>query len=93
MFMSFRSNAPSRECQSLHATQVAYGPDGSPSKALQGFCKKNGVSVDSVTTEADTKGTQYVWAVVKQPGRSASEVCTAICNYETVSYGTVSLHT
>lgn len=57
--------------------QVAYSPDGNPSKALQGFCKKNGVSVDSVTTEADSKGTEYVWAIVKQPGRSASEVCTS----------------
>ena len=60
----------------LHGVQVAYSPDGNPSKALQGFCKKNGVSVDSVTTEADSKGTKYVWAFVKQPGRSASEVCT-----------------
>lgn len=61
----------------VHGVQVAYSPDGSPSKALQGFCKKNGVSVDSVIPEADYKGTEYVWAVVKQPGRPASEVCTS----------------
>lgn len=57
---------------------MAYSPDGSPSKALQGFCRKNGVAVDDVTTEADPKGTEYVWAVVKQPGRSAAEVCAFI---------------
>ena len=54
--------------------QVAFGPDGSPSKALLGFCKKNGVQADSVFVEADAKGTKYVWAVVKQPGEAAIEV-------------------
>lgn len=55
--------------------QVAYGSDGSPSKALLGFCKKNGVQADSVVTEADAKGTEYMWAVVQQPGRAAAQVC------------------
>ncbi|KAL3155346.1 hypothetical protein ABBQ38_010907 [Trebouxia sp. C0009 RCD-2024] len=54
--------------------KVAYGPDGSPSKALQGFCKKNGVPVGSVTRQADSKGTEYVWALVEQQGRPTSEV-------------------
>ena len=54
--------------------QVAYGSDGSPSKALLGFCKKNRVQASTVVTEADTRGTEYVWAVVKEPGRSAAEV-------------------
>ena len=55
--------------------QVAFGADGSPSKALEGFCKKNGVSLKDVTTEADAKGINYVWAVVKSKGRPAAEVC------------------
>ena len=54
--------------------QVAYGPDGSPSKALLGFCKKNGVQAENVFKEADPKGTEYAWAVVKQPGQDASKV-------------------
>ncbi|DBB00083.1 TPA: hypothetical protein ACH3X1_013938 [Trebouxia sp. C0004] len=54
--------------------KVAYSPEGAPSKALLGFCKKNGVQADSVFTEADSKGTEYVWAVVKQPGRATAEV-------------------
>lgn len=60
---------------SYFCLQVAFGPDGSPSKALLGFCKKNGVQADTVFTEADSKGTGYVWAVVKQPGRATAEVC------------------
>lgn len=54
--------------------QVAFGDGGTPSKALQGFCKKNGVSPADVTVEADEKGTEYVWAVVRETGRSAAEV-------------------
>ena len=53
--------------------QVAYGSDGSPSKALEGFCRKNAVAAADVTVEADGKGTEYVWAVVKQRGRAAAE--------------------
>ena len=56
------------------ALQVAYGPDGSPSKALLGFCKKNGIQADAVFNEADPKGTEYAWAVIKQPGQDAAKV-------------------
>ena len=52
---------------------MAFGSDGSPSKALEGFCRKNGVAAADVTVEADGKGTEYVWAVVKQRGRAAAE--------------------
>ncbi len=65
---------------SYFCLQVAFGPNGSPSKALLGFCKKNGVQADTVFTEADSKGTEYVWAVVKQPGRATAEVCNESSN-------------
>lgn len=55
--------------------QAAFGPSGQPTKALAGFAAKNGVSVEDVTREADAKGTEYVWAVRKQQGRPAAEVC------------------
>lgn len=58
------------------AHQVAFGADGAPSKALEGFCRKNGVAPADVTREADEKGTEYVWAVVREKVRSAAEVCT-----------------
>ncbi len=57
----------------VHSWQVAFGSDGSPSKALEGFCRKNAVAAADVTVEADGKGTEYVWAVVKQSGRAAAE--------------------
>ena len=55
-------------------TQVAFGADGKPTKALQGFCKKNGIAEDAVTEEADPKGVEYVWADKKTTGRPSAEV-------------------
>ncbi|EFJ48902.1 hypothetical protein VOLCADRAFT_59982 [Volvox carteri f. nagariensis] len=54
----------------------AFSADGSPTKALEGFCRKNGVDVGSVTREADAKGVEYVYAVVRDAGRDAVEVLT-----------------
>ncbi len=57
------------------STQVAYGKDGEPTKALTGFAAKNGVALEDCTKEADAKGVEYVWAMTKQEGRHAAEVC------------------
>ncbi|GIL97072.1 hypothetical protein Vretimale_2680 [Volvox reticuliferus] len=54
----------------------AFSADGSPTKALEGFCRKNGVDVASVTREVDGKGVEYVYAVVRDAGRAAVEVLT-----------------
>jgi len=53
---------------------VAFGSDGEATKALAGFCKKNGVQVENVTREVDGKGVEYVWAVKHQPGLPANQV-------------------
>jgi len=60
--------------QGCSQIQVAYGADGKPSKALAGFCKKNGVLVEEVTREEDGKGVEYVWAVRHQHGLPAAQV-------------------
>ncbi|EFN58140.1 hypothetical protein CHLNCDRAFT_141905 [Chlorella variabilis] len=54
--------------------KVAYDAAGTPSPALLGFCKKNGVTVEDCFAEVDGKGVEYVWAEVKQMGRPAAEV-------------------
>lgn len=54
--------------------QVAYSESGEPSKALLGFCKKNGFSPEDTTLEADKKGVEYVWGVSQQKGLPAAEV-------------------
>ncbi|KAK9809022.1 hypothetical protein WJX72_008075 [[Myrmecia] bisecta] len=54
--------------------KVAFGKDGAPSKALLGFCKKNGVDAGAVAVEADAKGVEYVWVTLQQHGKTAAEV-------------------
>jgi len=59
-------------------TKAAFSADG-PTKALEGFCKKNGVSPADLTKQTDAKGVEYVYARVKEEGRSAAEVRVCAC--------------
>lgn len=52
--------------------KAAYTADGAPTKALEGFCKKNGVTPADCSLEADAKGVEYVWATVPTTGQSAA---------------------
>jgi len=56
---------------------VAFDADGEPTKAALGFCKKNGIDMANVTREADKKGTEYLYAVVREEGKCAAEVLAA----------------
>ncbi|GJP65606.1 hypothetical protein CLOP_g22478 [Closterium sp. NIES-67] len=49
----------------------AFDKDGRPTKALDGFCRRNAVTTDAVTTRPDEKGVEYVWASVREEGRPA----------------------
>ncbi|CAI5929187.1 unnamed protein product [Closterium sp. NIES-64] len=49
----------------------AFDKDGKPTKALEGFCKRNAVTAEAVTTRADDKGVEYVWASVSEESRPA----------------------
>ncbi|CAN5416195.1 glycine--tRNA ligase subunit beta [soil metagenome] len=48
---------------------AAYGPDGQPSPALMGYCRKQGV--DPAEVESDG---QYVWVTKRIAGRLAGEI-------------------
>jgi glycyl-tRNA synthetase beta subunit len=54
--------------------KAAFDASGAPTKALEGFCRKAGVAVESVTREADAKGVEYCYVEVKDAGKSAVEV-------------------
>ena len=54
--------------------KVAFGDDGEPTKALLGFCKKNGVEAASVEVVPDAKGVEYCWATAHQAGEPAGAV-------------------
>ncbi len=55
------------------ALKSAYDADGYPTKALEGFCRGQGVSTDSLR-----KDDMYVWATKHIAGRPASEVLAEI---------------
>ena len=56
------------------AVKAAYDDDGNPTRALEGFCRGNGVSPDSVEKRADDKGVEYVYALRETKGKPAGEV-------------------
>ena len=60
--------------QGVMPWQAAYGKDGMPSKALLGFCARVGVDTSAVDHEADSRGTEYIWATRQEVGRPAAEV-------------------
>lgn len=51
----------------------AFDQQGNPTKAVEGFCRKYAVSIDSLFTKAAGK-TEYVYACVKETARLALEV-------------------
>jgi glycyl-tRNA synthetase beta chain len=55
------------------AVKDAYGPDGSPTKALTGFCRAQGADPSQVTVEGE-----HVWLRMKVPGRATMDLLPAI---------------
>ncbi|KAJ1257510.1 hypothetical protein BS78_10G001800 [Paspalum vaginatum] len=53
----------------------AFDQEGNPTKAAEGFCRKNSVSVDSLYRRIDGK-TEYVYALARESARFADEVLT-----------------
>ncbi len=48
-------------------------PEGAPDQAIDGFCRKNGVTRDELELR-DVKGRQTWFAVIEQPGRAVVDV-------------------
>jgi len=57
-------------------TKACYDAEGNPTKALEGFCRKNGIGVEDVVKEMDGK-TEYVFATVTAAGSSAVDLLAA----------------
>ncbi|MBT0663374.1 glycine--tRNA ligase subunit beta [Geobacter pelophilus] len=59
------------------AKNIAFGPDGKPSKAAEGFARGQGVDVSDLQLIATDKG-EYVAAVKKETGRPSHELMAEI---------------
>lgn len=55
------------------AVNAAFGADGTPTKAAEGFARSKGIDVGSLERVEDEAGA-YVYAVIDRPGRPATEV-------------------
>lgn len=53
------------------AAKIAFDADGNPTKAAQGFARKNGVAPEQLVRRADTDGREYVFAENNVPSRPA----------------------
>jgi glycyl-tRNA synthetase len=51
----------------------AFDAEGKPTKAAEGFCRKNGVQLGDMFVKTDGK-TEYVFAVVKEQGKQSVQV-------------------
>ncbi len=51
------------------SVSAAYGPEGQPSKALEGFCRSQGIDPSRVTVEDD-----YVWSHSVVPGKKTLDL-------------------
>ncbi len=56
------------------AVKAAYDDEGSPTRALEGFCRGQGISPGSVEHRQDGKGVEYVYAMRHEPGRQTLEI-------------------
>jgi len=60
--------------QTEAVSEEAKGPtEGAPDQAIDGFCRKNGVTRDQLERR-DVKGRQTYFAVIEQPGRAVTDV-------------------
>lgn len=56
------------------AAAIAFGEDGAPTKAAEGFARGKGVDVADLVREADESGKEYVYALVEEPAREATQI-------------------
>ncbi|MDZ4307343.1 glycine--tRNA ligase subunit beta [Allopontixanthobacter sp.] len=60
--------------QTEAVNEIAKGPpEGAPDQAIDGFCRKNGVTRESLELR-DVKGRSTYFAVIEQPGRAVADV-------------------
>lgn len=59
------------------AAQAAFGEDGAPTKAAQGFARGKGVAVEDLVVE-EHEGRPFVFALEEQPGRAIDDLVSGI---------------
>lgn len=74
MINQLAEEQPDRQVESKGpAIKAAYDADGKPTKALQGFCRGQGISPADVLTK-EIKGVQYAYAVKHIAGQKTADI-------------------
>ena len=60
------------------AAQIAFDADGNPTKAAQGFARKNGIDAAELVRREDTDGREYVFAERSVPSKPALPILTQV---------------
>lgn len=60
------------------AARIAFDADGNPTKAAEGFARKNGLAATDLVRREDTDGTEYVFAERNIPSEPAMPILTRV---------------
>ena len=63
------------------AAKIAFDAEGNPTKAAQGFARKNGVTPDQLVRREDTDGREYVFAEPNVASRPAEPILSALSEH------------
>ena len=61
------------------AAAIAFDADGNPTKAAEGFARKNGVAAAELVSRQDADGREYVFAEKNIPSAAAEPILSALC--------------
>lgn len=61
------------------SVKIAFDADGNPTKAAQGFARKNGLNAEDLIRREDADGVEYVFAESNTPSKDALPILASVC--------------
>ena len=61
------------------SAKIAFDAEGNPTKAAEGFARKNGLTARELVRREDADGTEYVFAEQNTPSEPALPILTCVC--------------
>ena len=61
------------------SVKIAFDADGNPTKAAEGFARKNGLTAAELVRREDADGTEYVFAEQNTPSKDATPILSRVC--------------
>ncbi len=61
------------------SAKIAFNAEGNPTKAAEGFARKNGMTAAELVRREDADGTEYVFAEQNTPSEPAVPILTRVC--------------